>query len=69
MKSGVIYGKQVGGDLKRRITRALGMQERVNPGKYPGLATELGRSRSAALSWIQERIMRKIDGWKENLLN
>lgn len=40
-----------------------------SPGKYLGLPAEWGRSKSSALNWIKLRVLDKIDGWKEKLLN
>lgn len=40
-----------------------------NPGRYLGLPADWGRSRNSGLAWIKERILAKIEGWKENLLN
>lgn len=45
------------------------MQDWDNPGKYLGLPADWGRSRCTGLAWIRERILNKIEGWKENLLN
>lgn len=39
------------------------------PGKYLGLPAEWGRSRSQTLNWLKLRVLDKIDGWKEKLLN
>lgn len=34
-----------------------------------GLPGEWGRSKQGALQWIKEKIVAKLEGWKENLLN
>lgn len=38
-------------------------------GKYLGFEGDWGRSKGGALQWIRERILSKIEGWKEKLLN
>lgn len=68
-KSGVIGGKFMNPRVKLRMAELLQMQLWDNPGKYLGLPADWGRSRVSALNWIKERIMSKIEGWKENLLN
>nr|XP_025625426.1 uncharacterized protein LOC112717674 [Arachis hypogaea] len=39
------------------------------PGKYLGLPAIWGRPQNRALTWIEEKITSKMDGWKEKLLN
>lgn len=39
------------------------------PWKYLGLPGEWGRAKTNALSWLKERILSKLEGWEENLLN
>lgn len=68
-KSGVIAGKFMAPRLKGSLARILHMQLWDNPGKYLGLPADWGRSKISALSWIKERILKKIEGWKESLLN
>lgn len=36
---------------------------------YLGLPGDWGRSKQGALQWIKEKIVAKLEGWKENLLN
>lgn len=40
-----------------------------NPGRYLGLPMEWGRNKTSTLDWIKERVMSKLQGWKEGLLN
>lgn len=68
-KSGVIFGKWVPGLLKNKIADILGFSQWENPGKYLGLAADWGRAKSRALEWIREKILVKMVGWKESLLN
>ncbi|BFG30782.1 hypothetical protein CerSpe_170560 [Prunus speciosa] len=39
-----------------------------NPGKYLGLPTLWGRSKCEAMNFVKERIMSKVEGWKQKLL-
>ncbi|VVA20590.1 PREDICTED: reverse mRNAase [Prunus dulcis] len=41
----------------------------TNPGKYLSLPTIWGRTKTEALAYIKERIMKKIGGWKHNMLS
>lgn len=40
-----------------------------NPGKYLGLPSDWSRKKSNDLHWIKERVLSKVQGWKENILN
>ena len=69
LKSGLIFGKKVLPQLKNQISQVLNMQAWSEPGKYLGLPAQWERSKAAALTWIKEFIMAKMEGWKEKLLN
>lgn len=51
------------------IRRILGVREVNDPGVYLGLPTIWGRSKKAALSFIRDRIKKKLEGWKANTLS
>lgn len=69
MKSGLICGCAVPVASRHRLEGILHIQEWNNPGKYLGVPADWGRSRSSALGWIKDKILTKVDGWKEKLLN
>lgn len=68
-KSGLICGRFLNAQLKQCVARILNMAIWENPGKYLGLQGEWDRSRNNALSWLKERILMKLEEWKENMLN
>lgn len=68
-KSGVIGGKFMDPRLKIKIAGLFQMQLWDNPGKYLGLPADWGGSRGLALQWIKDKILSKIEGWTECLLN
>lgn len=68
-KSGIIFSKHTSQATPRLVPEILSMQEWSAPGKYLGLPAEWGRSRNNTLSWLKLRVLDKIDGWKEKLLN
>lgn len=68
-KSGIIYGKFVQHALQRSVGQILNMQEWDNPSRYLGLQGEWGRSKISALTWVKERVLAKLEGWKEGLIN
>lgn len=68
-KSGLIGGKYISPQMKASLARILSIQVWDNPGKYLGLLAEWGRKKTSELGWIKERVVEKLEGWKENLLN
>lgn len=68
-KSSVFFSPNTPEDLQRELGTILGMSIVTDPGKYLGLPTLWGRSKSEALNFVKERLLRKIGGWKQGLLS
>lgn len=68
-KSGLIFSKVVMQRTRREIASLLHMPIWENPGQYLGLPAIWGRNKCNSLSWIEERVKEKLEGWKETLLN
>ncbi|BFG24970.1 hypothetical protein CerSpe_112440 [Prunus speciosa] len=68
-KSTVFFSPSTPSNLGQQICHILGMPKVDDPGKYLGLPTIWGRSKREALLYIKERIMSKIQGWKQQLLS
>ncbi|XP_016177845.1 uncharacterized protein LOC107620148 [Arachis ipaensis] len=68
-KSGLIFRSHVSIQRRVNIEEITGMASWEEPGRYLGLPTTWGRSKNKALEWIQEKILDKMQGWKEKLLN
>ncbi|XP_025608180.1 uncharacterized protein [Arachis hypogaea] len=68
-KSGLIFGNQVSIQRRVNIEEITGMASWEDHGRYLGLPARWGRSKNKALEWIKERILDKMQGWKEKLLN
>ncbi|KAF7825904.1 reverse transcriptase [Senna tora] len=68
-KSGVIFEKSTPQAIRANICAILSIQEWDSPGKYLGIPSLWGRSKSNILSWIKEKVVNKISGWKENFLS
>ncbi|XP_015941361.1 uncharacterized protein LOC107466866 [Arachis duranensis] len=68
-KSGLIFGSQVSIQKRVNIEEITGMASWDDPGRYLGLPARWGRSKNRALEWIKEKILDKMQGWKEKLLN
>ncbi|XP_072054209.1 uncharacterized mitochondrial protein AtMg00310-like [Arachis hypogaea] len=55
--------------MRVNIEEILGMPTWEEPGKYLGLPAQWKKSKNKALTWIEEKVMNKLEGWKEKLLN
>ncbi|XP_016177831.1 uncharacterized protein LOC107620131 [Arachis ipaensis] len=68
-KSGLIFGRHVPIQSKVNTEEITGMASWEDPERYLGLPARWGRSKNKALEWIEEKILDKMQGWKEKLLN
>ncbi|XP_016173417.1 uncharacterized protein LOC107615916 [Arachis ipaensis] len=68
-KSGITFGKLIPIRTRVEIEEILGLSAWDNPGKYLGIPAYWGRSKNSALSWIEDRVVDKLGGWKQKLLN
>nr|XP_025669016.1 uncharacterized protein LOC112767341 [Arachis hypogaea] len=67
--SGLIFGSQVSIQRRVNIEEITEMASWEDPRRYLGLLARWGRSKNRALEWIKEKILDKMQGWKEKLLN
>ena len=51
------------------IKNTLGVEEIRSYEKYLGLPSLVGKNKKASFNYIKERIWRKLQGWKEQLLS
>lgn len=68
-KSSIFFSSNTLVETRRDICALLNINGVDNPGTYLGLPTIWGRSKNAALGYIKERILKKMDGWKLNTLS
>ncbi|KAF7152045.1 hypothetical protein RHSIM_Rhsim01G0173900 [Rhododendron simsii] len=68
-KSSMFFSKNTGADLKRALSSNLVIPVRTDLGKYLGLPTEVGKSKTEMFNYIKERVLQKLAGWKEKILN
>lgn len=67
--SGVVFNSDIQGEFKRRLVVVLTVPIWYHVGSYLGVLVEWGRSKTQSLIWIKERMLNKLDVWKEKLLN
>ena len=56
-------------NAKKEVCKSLGDAQLVKQGKYLGLPKVITRSKEEVFESIKTRIQKKIEGWKEKLLN
>lgn len=68
-KSCIFFSENTPNDAKDEISDCLGISDSKNPGNYLGLLVLWGRSKSDALNFVKEKMLRKIQGWKQSVLS
>ncbi|MCH84159.1 ribonuclease H protein, partial [Trifolium medium] len=68
-KSELIFSKKVNHSIKMAIHQILPMPMVDHFSKYLGQPTVIGRSKKQAFSFIQDKIWKKLKGWKEKNLS
>ncbi|XP_030924735.1 uncharacterized protein LOC115951970 [Quercus lobata] len=68
-KTGLFFSKSTPPNILNQIKELLGVQEVKNHEKYLGLPSLVGKHKKASLMFIKEKILAKLQGWKEQLLS
>ncbi|KAK9991789.1 hypothetical protein SO802_026774 [Lithocarpus litseifolius] len=68
-KTSLFFSKNTSTDLKHEIKVALGVPKIKKYERYLGLSSFVGKGKKASLSYIKERVWRKLQGWKGKLLS
>jgi hypothetical protein len=68
-KSEIIFSKKVQQDSKGVITKILPMPIVDHFNKYLGQPTHIGRSKTQVFNYIQDKVWKKLKGWKEKNLS
>ena len=68
-KIGLFFSKSTPPDILDQIKESLGVQEIKQYEKYLGLPSLVGKKKKASLLYIKERVVAKLQGWKEQLLS
>jgi hypothetical protein len=68
-KSEIMFSKHVSEDVKDSIQESLAMQKVEHFSKYLGMPTYIGRSKNQFFQFIQDKIWKKLKGWKEKNLS
>ncbi|KAI5336490.1 hypothetical protein L3X38_015758 [Prunus dulcis] len=68
-KSNIFFSPNTPLWVRKDLCWIFGIKEADNPGNYLGLPTIWGRSKKEALNYIKERILGKVQGWKQKHLS
>ncbi|CAL2226350.1 unnamed protein product [Prunus armeniaca] len=55
--------------FRTQLHAILGVNTMMDPGKYLGLSTMWGRLKKDAMCFVKDRILSKVQGWRQNLLS
>ncbi|KAM0963186.1 hypothetical protein ACFX2A_022689 [Malus domestica] len=68
-KSSVSFGVNTSGELRNELVNILGMLQVQDPRKYLGIPTVWGGSKNEALAFVKDKVLAKIQGWKQGFLS
>ena len=68
-KTSLFFSKSTPPNILDQIKDSLGVQEIKQYEKYLGLLSLVGKNKKASLLYIKERVLAKLQGWKEQLLS
>ena len=68
-KSSVMFSPNITRNMKNLLLQVLGLGTEATDGKYVGLPTYIGRSRTKCFAYIKEKILKRLQGWKERLMS
>ena len=68
-KSEVSFSRNVSTESQNMLLSKLNFQAVADHGKYLGLPTFVGRSKKTVFQTIQDRVWKKVKGWKERFLS
>lgn len=65
----VFYSRNVDDAVKASISQILGVQQVMGTGKYLGVPSMVGRSRTSTFKFVKERVWKKINSWSSKCLS
>ncbi|KAF5444911.1 hypothetical protein F2P56_034003 [Juglans regia] len=68
-KTAMIFSGNVSRASQEELRQLWGVSEVQDYGKYLGLPPAIGRSKTNAFSEIKQKVWKKLQGWKENMLS
>jgi hypothetical protein len=68
-KSEIIFSKGTNSEVKRNIANIIPMQIKDHFSKYLGMPTFVGKSKNLVFNFIQDKIWKKLKGWKKRNLS
>ncbi|GMI73050.1 hypothetical protein HRI_000974300 [Hibiscus trionum] len=68
-KSGLFFSANVGEDTRQDVARILRIRNAINPEKYLGLPTVVGRNKKQAFFGLRDRLLACINSWSARVLS
>ncbi|KAG5557825.1 hypothetical protein RHGRI_007910 [Rhododendron griersonianum] len=64
-KSSMFFSRNAGPDLRRNLIAFKAIPVRGDLGRYLRLPAEIGKTNTEMFSYIKERVLQRLAGWKE----
>jgi ribonuclease HI len=68
-KSEIVFSKHTPSNTQQELQNILPMKKVTHFSKYLGMPTQMGRSKRQTFDYIQDKIWKKLNGWKEKQLS
>ncbi|KAF7151290.1 hypothetical protein RHSIM_Rhsim02G0086600 [Rhododendron simsii] len=68
-KSSLFFSPNTPADVKQGISEALNICFENHGGKYLGLPSIIGRSKTGVFQYVKDRVIAKLKSWKDTVLN
>lgn len=69
LKSSIYFSKNTSEGTKIKLQEVFGVDHRLKSGKYLGVPVEWGRFKKEMLAFLKDRIVKKLQGWKQKALS
>jgi hypothetical protein len=67
-KSSIFFSKRCPTVIKESVKAVLEVQKETLNEKYLGMPSDVGRSKSGAFKYLEDKVWKKVLGWLEQLL-
>ena len=68
-KPSVVFSSNASRSTKNLLLQTLELGSEATDGKYLGLPTYIGKSRTKCFEYIKEKIWKRLQGWKEKFMS
>ncbi|OMO50334.1 hypothetical protein COLO4_38124 [Corchorus olitorius] len=67
-KSRIVFSANTSDEQKEEMKRILQIEDAPNTGTYLGIPSFCGKTKRQAMSYVKEKVVKKLSMWKQHLL-